>query len=146
MSKYTIDLYETAKGYCPIETWLGELTPTQRRAVAAALDEVLAEEGQAVCGGHWGDPVGEGVFEFRIKHTEAQIRALGGGPKPAGKQQASSEKILLRIFCHAYGQRIVLLLGAYDKAKHDKAPYQQKQITLAKKRLKDFNARTRQKK
>jgi hypothetical protein len=41
----------------------------------------------------------------------------------------------LRVFCHAYGNRIVLLLGGYNKAKDDSAKRQNAEITEAKRRL-----------
>jgi len=40
-----------------------------------------------------------------------------------------------------HGDKIVVLLGAYDRSAHDKAPYQQKQIGQAEKRLEDFKRR-----
>jgi len=39
------------------------------------------------------DQLGGGLFEFRLRDSE----------------------LLLRVFCHAYGDRIVLLLHGYDK-------------------------------
>jgi len=137
---YTIDFYETINGYCPVESWLSDLTPTKQRAVYAALTEILEQEGPNVCGSFWGASLGDGLFELRIRHNEQQIRALTRQPKPGGAK-SNPEKILLRIFCHAYGDKIVVLLGAYDKSAHDKAPYQQKQINQAKKRLADFKRR-----
>jgi hypothetical protein len=120
---YAIEFHETTDGYCPVEAWLDDLTPAKQRAVYAALREVLEQEGPNVCGSFWGVPLGDGLFEFRIRHNEQQIRALTGQPKRGGAK-SNPEKILLRIFCHAYGDKIVVLLGAYDKAAHDKAPYQ----------------------
>jgi hypothetical protein len=43
--------------------------------------------------------------------------------------------ILLRVFCHAHGQKIVLLLAAYDKGKEPSAKRQNTEIHRAKQRL-----------
>jgi len=56
---------------------------------------------------------------------------------------SETAKILLRVFCHAYGDRIVLLLGGYDKGERPSARHQQAQIELAKTRLKTWKARQR---
>jgi hypothetical protein len=47
----------------------------------------------------------------------------------------------LRVFCHAHGDKVVLLLAGYDKAERPNARYQQAQISLAKARLKDWRSR-----
>jgi hypothetical protein len=49
----------------------------------------------------------------------------------------------LRAFCHAHGDRIVLLLAGYDKGERPSACHQQEQIELAKTRLKTWKARNR---
>ena len=50
-------------------------------------------------------------------------------------------KILLRVFCHAHGDRIILLLAGYDKGERPNARYQQAQIGLARSRLKAWISR-----
>lgn len=140
MGPYVIEFYQAPAGDYPVEKWLDGLTPTKRRAAIAAIEEILKRDGVNVCGTLWGDNIGDGVFEFRNRHSEGQIRAMVGD-KAGEPNIARREKILLRIFCHAYGNRVVLLLGAYDKAKRDKGPYQQKQIAIAKKRVADFKRR-----
>ena len=107
---YAIEFYETINGYCPVESWLSDLTPTKQRAVYAALTEVLEQEGTNVCGSFWAPSLGDGLLELRVRHNEQQIRALTGQSKPGGAK-SNPEKILLRIFCHAYGDKIVVLQG-----------------------------------
>jgi len=76
------------------------------------------------------------VFEFRIRHDESVIRGKAGQGS-AGKPT----EVLLRIFCHAYGQRIVLLLGGYDKGAAPKKKRQDREIETARKRLRSFKLR-----
>ncbi len=87
-----------------------------------------------------GKHVAPGIFELRISHAEGQIRAMVGDRTPTG-HKVVPERILIRIFCHAYGHRIILLLAGYDKAEHPQSRYQQRLVEVAKKRLRDFQRR-----
>jgi hypothetical protein len=57
------------------------------------------------------------------------------GKKPAG-QRLQSERIQYRLFCHAHADRLILLLGAYDKGQDVSKKRQQDEIATAKARLK----------
>ena len=82
---------------------------------------------------------GRGIFEFRFDQDAAQVLARKG--KSARQEAAESAKILLRVFCHAHGDRIVLLLGGYDKGERPSTRHQQAQIELARARLRDWKVR-----
>lgn len=47
------------------------------------------------------------------------------------------------LFVHFYGQKVVLLLHGYDKAGNDGTRNQQREISLARKRLKEWRRRVR---
>ena len=49
-------------------------------------------------------------------------------------------KVLFRVFFHPHGNKLLLLLVAYNKAKHPSPSYQNAQIRLARKRLADWHA------
>lgn len=51
--------------------------------------------------------------------------------------------ILLRVYCHAYGDKIVLLLAGYDKGADPSKKHENKEIQLARKRLTEFKLRRR---
>ena len=140
MSRFTLEFYEDEHGDQPVLRWLREdLTPTQRRAIGVALREILEHEGIGVCRTAYGKQLGEGLFEFRLRHDAAEIlRSVGKQARP----EAGGERVLLRVFCHAYGDRIVLLLGGYDKGADPSAKRQQKELAIARKRLGDFRRRT----
>jgi phage-related protein len=139
--RFTIEFYEDEHGESPVLRWLREqLTPTQRRAIGVAMSEILQEEGVGVCRSGYGKQLGEGLFEFRLRHDAAEIlRSVGKTARP----EQGGERILLRVFCHAHGDRIVLLLGGYDKGADASPKRQQREIADARKRLKDFRQRLR---
>ena len=50
-------------------------------------------------------------------------------------------RILLRVFCHAHGDRVILLVGGYDKGEHPSPRRQNAEIELARTRLRDWQRR-----
>lgn len=93
------------------------------------MNRILAQEGINVCASEWGKALSDGLYEFRLR-DEIQERGV-------------TESILLRVFFHAYGSRIVLLLGGYDKGAHPSSRRQQREMAEARKRLSDFKERQR---
>jgi phage-related protein len=136
---YTLEFYADAHGHEPVLDWLRRLTPSKRRAIGVAMFEILQHEGPLVIGTNFGKGLGGGIFEFRLDQDAAQVLARRG--KRAKSEPAASSKILLRVFCHAHGDRIVLLLGGYDKGERPSARHQQAQIQLARNRLSDWKTR-----
>jgi hypothetical protein len=49
--------------------------------------------------------------------------------------------VLLRVLCHAYGSRVILLLAAYDKGADPSKKRQQREIATARRRLREFRSR-----
>lgn len=145
MEESTIEFYEDERGRRPFQAFLDDLDSVKKLAMIAAIEQILARQGMAVCRSSWGTALGEGLFEFRVRHTAAEIRRLFGGDQPAqpGEHEGPPGKVLLRAFCHAYGNRIVLLLGGYDKGEDPSAKRQQQEIRLARKRLTTFKAAQR---
>jgi hypothetical protein len=137
--RFELRFYEDEDGRSPVLRWLRkEVTPTQRRAIGVAMAEILQAEGVGVCRTGYGKQLGDGLFEFRLRHDASEIlRSLG---KPA-RPEPSGELILLRVFCHAHGDRIVLLLGGYDKGTDPSPKRQQREIATARKRLVDYRRR-----
>ena len=141
VSTFRLEFFADEHGVSPVLRWLREeLTPTQRRAIGVALSEILQAEGVGVCRSGYGKQLGDGLFEFRLRHDAAEIlQSLGKHARP----EPGGERILLRVFCHAYGDRIVLLLGGYDKGTDPSSKRQQREIAVARRRLRDFQRRGR---
>jgi len=140
MAKWTIEFYADDSGTSPCRAWMeDDLTDIQRDALASALRYVLAEQGIDVCRSQWGKALGQGLYEFRLRHTAAEVDAMFGGA-PSGAKVG--ERVLLRVFFHPHGDRIVLLLGGYDKGADPSDRKQAREIATARQRLADFKART----
>jgi hypothetical protein len=139
-ARYRLEFYKDQTGDEPVRRWLREeLTARQRRAIGYAMAEVLEHLGIGVCSTEFGKQLGGGLFEFRLRRDLAAL-AVGQETTEPG---AHSERILLRVFCHAYGDRIVLLLAGYDKGRDPSPGRQQAEITVARKRLKSWLANQR---
>jgi phage-related protein len=92
--RFTLEFYKDAAGRKPVLDWLrNKVSISTRRVVGTALREILQEQGMGVCGTAFWRQLGGGLFEFRLREG----------------------KLLLRAFCHAYGDKVILLLAAYDK-------------------------------
>jgi hypothetical protein len=61
---------------------------------------ILQQQGISVCGTPFGKQLGEGLFEFRLRE----------------------EGLLVRVFCHAYGNQIVLLLSWLRQGRGSQRP------------------------
>jgi hypothetical protein len=139
MATYELEFYEDAHGDQPVRRWLrDDLSPRKRRAFGSAMRRVLQELGVGVCATENGKQLGSGLFEFRLRGRDLVKIAAAEGPG-----DPTEAKMLLRVFCHAYGNRIVLLLAGYDKGEHPSARRQSAEIALARKRLKDWQQRSR---
>jgi phage-related protein len=120
--RFTLEFYQDAAGRKPVLDWLrNKMSVSTRRVVGTALREILQEQGMGVCGTPFGRQLGAGLFEFRLREGN----------------------LMLRAFCHAYGNKVVLLLAAYDKGEDPSAKRQQKEIELARRRLTDWQQRRR---
>lgn len=138
--EWNLEFFADDDGNQPAREWLRSLSPSKRAAAIAAIELVLSELGPNVCKTEYGKHLGKGLFEFRVRHDEGVIRAKAGQEK-MGTSKPGGEPVLLRIFCHAYGERIVLLLGGYDKGASPSERRQQREIETARKRLRSFKLR-----
>jgi hypothetical protein len=139
--EFTIEFFQDDDGRSPVEEWMdSELTDVELAALLAGLEHILSHRGIDVCRTEWGKQLGEGVFEFRIRHTAAEIERMFTDASP-GRPEGKHERVLLRVFCHAYGAKIVLLLNGYDKAGDPSEKRQQREIMLARRRLAEFKER-----
>lgn len=140
MAKWTPEAFQADDGSIPFERFVDTLDDAKAAALDVAIMRVLAERGIDLVRTEWLKALGAGLHEFRIRHSAAETaRMFGGDPEvvhPPGD-------VLLRLFVHFYGSKVVLLLGGYDKADDPSTRRQQREIKRARRLLTQFRERRR---
>lgn len=131
---YELEFYEDDDGNSVVLDWLRSLSLTKKKVLGTAMRQVLQQFGADVCRSEYGKHLGQGLFEFRVRQKPGDVGTSRGKKLPP-------EAILLRVFCHAHGEKLVLLLGGYDKAEDVSKKRQSKEIAEARARLKLWKAR-----
>jgi hypothetical protein len=135
---YEIEFYVDARGHEPALAFMKSLTGPKRRAIGVAINEFLRYLGPDVVRTDFGKALGGGLYEFRVDQDAEQIlRKAGKDPRPEPEQG----KVLLRVFFHPHGDKLILLLSGYDKAEHSSKPHQNAQIEEAKRLLRHWKER-----
>jgi len=118
--RFQLEFYEDRSGRQPVLEWLRhEVSVSTRRVIGTALSEILQEQGVGVRGTPFGRQLGGGLFEFRLRERD----------------------LLVRAFCHPYGDKVILILAAYDKSEDPSEKRQNAEIALARRRLTDWRQR-----
>lgn len=127
-TSYSVEFYEARSGDKPALRWIREdLSVRQRRALGYGMQRLLQRYGVGVCGTEYSRQLGGGLLEFRLRLSAA----------------SDGEHALLRLFCHATDDRVVLVLGGYDKARSPGARRQSAEIARARRRLSAHRSRRR---
>lgn len=123
---FAIEFYQSPRSDKPVLRWIRQdLSVPQRRALGYAIHRLVQRYGVRVCDTNFGRQLGGGLFEFRLR-----LNARTDG-----------EAALLRVFCHAVGDRVILLLGGYDKGKDSGRRRQDREIKVARRRLAEHLSR-----
>lgn len=138
---WTPEPFEADDGMVPFQRFVDELSDFKLVALDAAIDRVLSVRGIDLVRTEWLKALGEGLHEFRVRHDAEEIVRMFGGDAPSGEGPA--ESVLLRVFVHFYGDKVMLLLGGYDKGANPKPRRQQREIAEARRLLAQFKARRR---
>lgn len=136
MAKFEILIYQDSYGRLPFLTWADrKLNDSQFASLDAAISNVLAEQGAILLGTNWLKSLGGGLHEFRIRHTASQIVR---NTSLSVTTNSSRDKILLRVFVTFPETSLILILHGYDKGADDSKTRQQKEISIARTRLKQW--------
>jgi hypothetical protein len=138
---WTPEPFEADDGTVPFERFVNGLSDFKFVALDAAIDRVLSVRGIDLARTEWLKALGEGLHEFRVRHEADEIVRMFGGEPP--EVDGQSGKVLLRVFVHFYGQKVVLLLGGYDKGDDPRKRRQQREIIEARRLLGQFKERQR---
>jgi len=137
--RYRIEFCTEPSGRQPVAEFLDKLEPHKRSALLAALQEILAEQGLDVCSTEYGKNLGRGIAEFRLRHSYAEVvKRFPGGAAVDPPKHDKGGKVLLRVFFHPYGDRIILLLAGYDKGRYPSRKRQDAAYRKAIRRLAEF--------
>lgn len=134
---WTLEVFETSDGREPFAKWMQGLSEEKFAALDAALRLVLSERGLDLAQTEWLKPLGNGLHEFRIRHDEDEIAQMFGGREARVRPR---EPILLRVFVHFHGMKVVLLLGGYDKGKDPNERRQAREVKKATKSLETWRS------
>ena len=135
---WTVEMYVDPHGHCPIQVWFDSLSVAKFAAIDAAIRHQLEKQGIGLAGTAWLKPLKDGLYEFRVRSTAAEIVRMYVAAGHAPPDDA--ETILLRVFVAFHGNRVVLLLDGYDKAGDPSAKRQQREIAAARKLLTAWRA------
>jgi hypothetical protein len=136
MAKFEIVLFEDSSGRVPFLSWSDrKLNDYQFASLDAAISHVLAEQGAVLLGTNWLKSLGGGLHEFRIRHTASQIVR---NTSSSVTTNSNRDKILLRVFVTFPDASQILILHGYDKGADDSRTKQQKEISIARARLKQW--------
>lgn len=139
--EWSVDLYEDSRGKVPFDLWLDKETEYIQAVVQEAIERVLTPLGMDICKSEWGDPLGEGLYEFRIRQSLHALKTWGD-TNPTVAAPGEDRKVLIRLFLTFHGSKIILLFHGYDKKSDPSKRRQQKEIKRARKHLKDWKKTT----
>ncbi len=125
----------------PYEHFVDGLSDVKFLALDASVELVLCDRGIDLVRTEWLKALGEGLHEFRVRHDEGEIVRMFGGESSG--VLGAGEVVLLRVFVHFHGSKVVLLLGGYDKGADPKERRQQREIAEARRLLTQFKERQR---
>lgn len=141
--RFRIEFWEDERGTKPVLDWIKhDLSAEHRAALGTGMRHTLQVLGVGVCATQFGKQLGEGLCEFRLRYDLAELRHRFEGRDP-DPQSGTSEEVLLRVFFHAHGDRVVLLLHGYDKGADPSTRRQQREIAEARRRLRAFREHQR---
>ncbi|MDH6532638.1 hypothetical protein M2119_000875 [Aurantimicrobium minutum] len=128
MSRWTIEIFGRSYG-----RFYSSLSSYQQLVVDSALLNVLAIEGIQICSGEWGKPLGDGLYEFRIRKSLHAFENPPNAGSDSPRSARSNTPVLIRIFCTFHGDKIVVLHHGYDKQRDPSPKRQQREIRAARK-------------
>ena len=85
---------------------MGGLSDFRFIALDTAIDRALSVRGMDLARTEWLKALGKDLHEFRVRHDGDAIAHMFGRDPP--KVAAPAGKILLRVFVHLHGEKVIL--------------------------------------
>ena len=111
------------------------LTPAKQRTLEASIDKILLVHGFELVDGDLVKNLGGGLYEFRVGPTTTRIMNKAGL-----ESKIPHQKIVIRVFVSFEADRMIVLLGSYDKGANDSKSKQQSEIAKARQILKAWKS------
>jgi hypothetical protein len=131
--EWSLEFYQDGSGRELCREWIEGLSREKRLALETALEHVLAVRGLNVVESEFGKPLGQGLYEFRLRWSAEEVASKVG--VVLAQPVTETESILLRVFFCTSGSKIILLLSGYDKARDSGDRRQDREIVAARKLL-----------
>lgn len=140
---WTVEVWEDDTGFSPFGSWFARLHEYDQAVVDAVISHVVARLGTDVCKTEWGKPLGQGLYEVRIRRSLNAVLGWGrsGQDEPA-EVEGGDKTVLLRLFCTFHGAKVVLLFQGYHKGKDPSDKRQRREIAKARKYLRQWREDT----
>ena len=72
-SGWTVEMHSDARGSCPIQGWFDSLSAAKFATIDAAIRHQLEMQGIGLAGTAWLKPLKDGLYEFRVRSTAAEL-------------------------------------------------------------------------
>jgi hypothetical protein len=132
---WTLGVFLRSDGSIPFESFYEKLDPYSQAVLTSAIEIVLKAQGHNVCNSHWGKPLKKGLYEFRVGQSLAAICKIANIDPPGDFN--ADKQLLIRVFFAVEGDRVILLLGGYDKAEDPSDKRHASEIEFARKLLQE---------
>jgi hypothetical protein len=138
---WTPEVFVSDDGQEPFTAFTRSLSDFKYVALDAAIRLVLAARGLDLVRTEWLKALGAGLHEFRVRHDADGItRMFGRSDDPTAPVAGPPEPVLLRVFMHFHGAKVILLLSGYDKGRDPSPRRQDREIAAARRYLRAWRA------
>ncbi|WP_448073240.1 hypothetical protein [Georgenia yuyongxinii] len=138
---WSIDVWEDSKtGKSPFDRSFAKLGQYEQAVVLEVIDKIVKRLGIDVCDTEWGKPLGDGLYEIRMRRSLQATSAWGQPDADSAQSGADGRSVLIRLFVTFHGERVVLLFQAYDKGRDPSTKRQEREVKAARKYLKAWRS------
>ena len=145
---WTPEVFVDDKGYEPFTSFIESVSDFTFVALDAAIRLVISVRGLELARMQWLKALGDGLYEFRVRHDAEEIARMFGDDEALVATAGVSRPgpVLLRVFVHFHGDKVILLLSGYDKGDDpSRKKRQEREIAAARKYLRAWKRQIKKK-